>query len=206
MTPQTAVEQPLYGPRSRDPWFYGWRCIRRDGPDGHVYTERVPLTAWDVLHPQEEDFIVTNEAHDRILNYLKAVFNSRLADKSGALVLSDHRVDWQTAGLIPHGPDVVVLFDSAPWDIHRGTFPVRDMGAQPVLVVEVTSPSTRDTDMDDKVREYTLAGIPQYVIVDFREEDTGWQIVFLAYKPSPEGPVRQILPEPNRDWQMGNRC
>jgi Uma2 family endonuclease len=203
MTPtEPAAPTPAtHGPRAADPWFYGWRYVRRTRPDGTTYSEQVPLTSWDVLHPQEDDFIVANDAHDRIRLYLKAVFRWRLADRPGGwLVLGDHRVDWQTAGLIPHGPDVTVLSGSGPWDPHRGTYPVRDMGATPALVVEITSPSTREKDLDEKVTHYWRAGVPQYVIIDSREEDAGWQVVFLAYTPGPSGPVRAVLREPNRAW------
>lgn len=200
MTPTPAITVPPYGPRSRDPWFYGWRYVTRTAPDGTTSSEQVPLTAADVLHPQEDDFIVTNEAHDRTCNYLKAVFRWRLRDRRGALVLKDHRIDWQAADLEPHGPDVTVLYDSPPWNVHRGTYRVRDAGATPALVVEVTSESTRNNDLDDKVTHYWRVGIPQYVIVDSQEEDTGWQVSFLVYRPGPDGPVRQVLPEPNRVW------
>lgn len=201
MTTQTAAPPPAkFGPRAADPWFYGWRYVTRPGPDGKPVWEQVPLTAEDVLHPQEDDFIVTTDAHDTIRDYLKHVFRWRLSARPGALVLCDHRVDWQVPGIRAHGPDLTVLFDARTWDPHRGTYPVRDEGATPALVVEVTSPSTRENDLDKKVMHYCLAGIPQYLIVDFRETDNGWQVVFLAYRPSPEGPVRQILQEPNRVW------
>ncbi|HEX4610222.1 MAG TPA: Uma2 family endonuclease [Urbifossiella sp.] len=190
-------------PTATDPYFYGWRYVARTGPDGAVVRERVPLTAWDVLHPQEDDFIVHNDAHDNTCTYLKSVFRYRLRNRPGALVLSDHRIDWQAAGLVPHGPDVAVFLGANPWDPYRGTYPVRDEGAHPVLVVEVTSPSTRDKDFDEKVTEYYRAGVPLYVIVDLRppgDNEAPPEIRFLAYRPSPEGPVRVLPREPNRVW------
>ena len=197
----TATQAPTVPvPAARDPFFYGWRMVPSLRDDGTQKWDQVPLTEWDVLHPQEDDFIVQNDVHNDICMYLKNAFRWRLADRPGALVLQDHRVDWQTAGLIPHGPDIVVLFDSLPWDRHRGTYPVRDQGARPVLVVEVTSPSTRNKDLDEKVTDYFLAGIPLYAIVDVRTKEVEADIRLLAYRPSPEGPLRILSPEPNRVW------
>ncbi|WP_368073131.1 Uma2 family endonuclease [Streptomyces sp. WMMB 322] len=38
------------------------------------------------------------------------------------------------------------------------------------LVAELTSPSTRDADRDDKVRVYGRAGVPVYLLLDMEEE------------------------------------
>lgn len=199
MTP-TPVPVATHGPRAQDPWFYGWRFVTRTRPDGTTYDEQVPLTSEDVLHPQEGDFIVTNDAHDQICDYLKGVFRWRLRGRPGALVLKDHRIDWQRAGLLPHGPDVTVFADAPAWNRHRATYPVGDMGATPLLVIEVTSPSTRNKDLNEKVAHYARAGIPQYVIIDPQEDDTGWQVSFLDYRPGPTVAVRQLSAEPNRVW------
>ncbi len=59
-----------------DPFRLGWRYVTRRGPDGKEICEQVPLTEWDVLHPQEDDFIVTNYAHTRDLYYLFGAFES----------------------------------------------------------------------------------------------------------------------------------
>jgi Uma2 family endonuclease len=193
--------QPALGPEGEhDPFFYGWRYVRRVQADGTKKTEQVPLTREDVLHPREGDFIVNNDDHNIICLYLKDAIRLCLAGRPAARVFQDHRIDWQTAGLKPHGPDIAVLFDSPTWDGRRGTFRVRKEGARPILVLEVTSPSTRDTDLDEKVNEYCLAGIPLYVIVDLRETVQGPEIRLLAYRPSPDGPVRLFLPDPNKIW------
>ena len=189
---------------AHDPYFYGWRDIARLTPQGMV-SEKVPLTEWDVLHPLEGDFIVHNDAHNDICQYLKNVFRWRLAGHERTLVLQDHRVDWQFPGIEPHGPDVVVFFDAGPWDRSVGTYTVRNQGARPVLVIEVTSPSTRANDVGVKVQHYARIGIPLYVIVDLQppnrdNEEDAPEIVFTAYRPSPEGPVRVVDEEPNRVW------
>ena len=163
----------------------------------------MPLTKADVLHPEEDDFIVTNDLHSEILTYLRIVLRSRLGRQPGALVLSDHRVDWQFPGIRAHGPDIAVFFDSAPWDRMRGTYMMRDLGARPICVIEVTSPSTRATDLDEKVLHYTTVGIPLYVIVDLLELDGLPDIHLLAYQPSRDGPVQVMHNGANRVWIPG---
>jgi Uma2 family endonuclease len=162
--------------------------------------EKVPLTPWDVLHPEEEDFIVTSDAHDRDVHYLKDVFEDRTAGRHGALVLCDHRVLWGPPELGAHGPDVIVLDGlSGPWDPRRGTFPVAEMGARPVVVVEVTSPSTRDADLDEKVTDYFKAGVPLYIIADHRDTANGAFVRLTGHRATPDGYVR-VAEDPRGVW------
>ena len=183
-----------------DPYFYGWRMVSRSDEYGQTW-EKVPLTPWDVLHPEEEDFIVTNSANDRIIHYLKTVFEERVAGRAGVQVLCDHRVLWEIPMLGAHGPDVVVFENlNKPWNSLRATFPVMEMGARPLVIVEVTSPSTRYIDLDDKVEDYHKAGVPLYVIGDWRESVEGRPYIrLIAYRTTPEGYVR-IAENPRGVW------
>jgi colicin import membrane protein len=185
---------------NRDPFEYGWRMVPRLDADNNQTWEKVPLTEWDVLHPQEDDFHVTSDAHDRDIHYLKDVFTDRTAGRDGWLVLCDHRVEWARAEVGAHGPDVVVFEGlNKAWDPARRTFPVPEMGARPVVVVEVTSPSTRHIDLDEKVQDYFKAGVPLYVIADPRESHTGATVKLLAYRATPEGYAR-VPDDPNGVW------
>ncbi|WP_343070897.1 Uma2 family endonuclease [Streptomyces bathyalis] len=64
-----------------------------------------------------------------------------------------------------YGPDLYVAaraaFDTAKRYID---------GEALTLVCELTSPSTRDADWDDKVRVYGKAGVPVYLLLDMEEE------------------------------------
>lgn len=198
MATDTAPARP--GDPAADPYFYGWRYVARRRPDGTEYREQVPLSERDILFPQEDDFVVTNDAHDDALAYLKAAFRWRLAGRPGALVLSDHRIDFQVAGYEPLGPDVAVLADAGPLDRLNATYPLRDKGARPVLVVEVTSPSTRNTDLDAKVDAYYGVGVPLYVVADLRATAAGPDVRFLAYRAAADGPVRLASADRSRVW------
>jgi colicin import membrane protein len=192
-TPPPALEK-------EDPWRYGWRYVQRESPDGVVGYERVPLRQEDLLHPREDDFIVTNDAHNRDCTYLKNVLEAWASGKQGMLVLADVRVDWQRAGIEPHGPDLAVFEGVREWEPTDGTFTVADHGAQPVLVIEVTSPSTRNIDLGDKVAEYARAGVPFYAIIDRHEGPQGADDRLLGYRAIPEGQLRLPLDERGRLW------
>ncbi|MFI6583809.1 Uma2 family endonuclease [Embleya sp. NPDC050493] len=60
---------------------------------------------------------------------------------------------------------------------HDNYFPL----AMLALVVEVTSPSTRDRDFGAKLRTYAGAGVPVYVIVDRKN-----RVLVVHHEPDPE--------------------
>ena len=166
-----------------DPWFYGWRYVTRTEADGTETTVQVPLTEEDVLHPQEDDFIVQNDDHTSDCYYLKTVLDGHLADRPGVHVFHDHRMDWGVEGVKAHGPDFAVVQGFPDdWDGQRGTFCLAEYAARTLLVIEVTSPTTRKGDLDAKVIEYYRAGIPYYAIVD-RQYERGDKPRLFAYRP-----------------------
>lgn len=177
-----------------DPFRYGWRYAWQSGPNGQQKRVRVPLTQADVLHPQEDDFIVQNPTHEEDCHYLKTVLAAHLAGRPSVAIFRDMRMDWGVTGIEPHGPDLAVL-ENVPEDLppQLGTLQVRVSGAGPLLVIEVTSPTTRDVDLDEKVVEYDLAGVPFYAIVDRRVRNEREEIRLLAYRATDQGYVRVKL-------------
>ncbi len=183
-----------------DPYRLGWRYVKRRLEDGKEVSETVPLTKYDVLHPQEEDFIVNTEAHDINRDYLGDVFRYRVAGQEGALILCDHRIAWDVPDLEPLGPDIMAIFNVRPRTGARpATFQVADEGTRPAVIIEVTSPSTRSNDLTIKVDYYYRAGIPYYVIVDIIEDDHGaTQVVLMGYQRNAVGYVHMTPDE--RGW------
>lgn len=199
MSTVVGQQPPAPAPADDDPFRYGWRYVRRRRPDGTEELDQVPLTLEDVLHPEEEDFRVHTDGHNEDCMYLKAVLKARLRDRPDALVLSDCRVDWGVPGLRAHGPDVAVFFGvkrRRDW----GTFYVAREGARPQLVVEVTSPETRSTDVENKVEHYYRAGIPYYIIADAREENGQRSLRLIGYRRGPNGYELMPLDERGRLW------
>jgi colicin import membrane protein len=191
----TLLAQPLQGEQSDDdPFFDGWRYVLKKGADGKEKRIQVPLTQKDVLHPQEDDFIMHNEAHEEDCHYLKTVLAAHLAGQPGTVIYRDQRIDWGVAEIEPHGPDLAVLAD-VPNDRNsqQGTLHLSMSGAHPLLVIEVTSPSTRDVNLDEKVVEYDRVGVPFYAIVDRRIRNDREELRLLAYRTTREGYVRVKL-------------
>ena len=84
---------------------------------------------------------------------------------------------------------------------------MRRKGSKTVLAIEVTSPTTREIDLDDKVLLYERCGVPLYVIVDSRPAEAGGDVRFVAYRMSADGYTRvrsdgrsRLWIEPLRFW------
>jgi hypothetical protein len=74
-------------------------------------------------------------------------------------------------------------------------------GVRPVLIIEVTSPRTRQTDLEKKVQQYARAGVLHYVIAD-AEEGKGKRrrLRLLAYRLE-GGIYREVPTDPQgRVW------
>ncbi|MDN5272978.1 Uma2 family endonuclease [Chloroflexus sp. MS-CIW-1] len=184
-------------PPADDPFRYGWRYVRRPTPDDPDHLEPVPLTLEDVLHPEEGDFIVHSDRHETDRMYLTAVLRARLEVHGRAIVLSDVRVAWDVPDLRPHGPDVMVipgLRERRDWS----TFDVAEEGVRPALMIEITSPETRENDVVWKVAHYARAGVAQYVIVDNIGRRGERQLRLLDYRLV--GDTYRLQPSDERGW------
>ncbi len=161
----TLVSDPPSAP-ANDPFRYGWRFVHRPTPDDPHHLEQVPLILDDVLHPEVGDFIVHSDRHETDRMYLTDVLRLCLDRPGTAIVLSDVRIAWDVPGLRPHGPDVMVIPGLTQRD-DWSTFDVAQEGRRPALIIEITSPETRENDLVHKVEHYARAGVAQYVIVDY---------------------------------------
>ena len=197
MSTVSRPKPPKSPPPEPDPFRYGWRYVRVEGPDGTISFDQIPLTLEDVLHPEVGDFIVQTDGHDSDLNYLKDVFKAQLADDPQKAVISDCRVDWNLPGVKPLGPDVAV-FRGIKRHRDWSTFDVKAEGAEPLLVVEVTSPDTRQNDVVIKVDYYHRAKVPLYVIADVREQGEDRVIELIGYRYERAG--YQRIPLDERGW------
>jgi len=158
-------------PPDADPFRYGWRYVKRRDKEGNPVHEQIPLTLEDVLHPQEDDFIVNNTWHDLIRGYLRDAARAYFAGRSDVVLISDCRVDWGSKYGWIHGPDWALFTgNQTPWSISKGTFPLKKHKAKIECAIEVASASTRSNDFVDKVREYYLVGVPYYLIIDLPED------------------------------------
>ncbi len=173
-------------PASFDPYVYGWRDVCVTLPNGEQQWQRIPLTLADVLHPQEEDMLMPTEEHQRWRNYLYSVMTALLMDQPAAIVLSDTNVAWDVPDIAPHRPDIAVIFDVRQ-PKNWSTFDVREEGTRPALIIEITSPKTRNVDLEDKFDEYEQAEVPFYVIIDIRQRKRGVTRELKGYRLTPTG-------------------
>ena len=163
-----ALAEPLTPRRPPDdPFHIGRRPVRTVASNGDVSWSEVPLTEEDFLHPREEDEFMLSDPHSIATAYLRHALECGRREWPRVRTFTEHRVDWQVSGILPHGPDVVV-FDQFPtdWDSAGRTLHVADLGAEVLAVFEVTSESTRHIDFGDKFNEYARAGIRYYLVVD----------------------------------------
>lgn len=185
----------------QDRFAYGWRYVTKVAKNGSETKVQVPLTLEDILHPQEEDFRVLSNAHREDAQYLCGAFEIALNKTPHAQVLSDCRVAWTRDGKYAHGPDVAAIFnvrEKKDW----GTFNVVKEKTKPALIIEITSPETRSTDLVNKVREYAEQGVPHYVIADAKKKDDSRQVTLIDYHLDKEGGAYYMLPvdDEGRVW------
>jgi hypothetical protein len=189
--------------RTTDPYFYGFRYVNRPTIDGKTATVIEPLTKYDVLHPREGDHITQGDPHCEDFVYLRDVFKSRVArlpSLSHPLVLGDCLIDLGLADVEPVGSDVAV-FTNVPRRKLWSSFSVRKEKAVWVLVGEVTSPSTRDNDLNVKPAMYYQAGVPLYFIVDQESVRGGVrQLRLLGYERGRRGYRLMRLSADGRLW------
>src|SRR5262249_32197037 len=99
-------------------------------------------------------------------------------------------------------PDVTVIFGTR----RRRRWPSFDVareGVRPTLILEVTSESTRQTDLVTKRRQYYRAGVEFYVIVDelpAGNENDLRQLRILGYRRGRRGYERLELNDQGRLW------
>jgi len=182
-----------------DLYRYGWRYIKHPQPDGTTQFEQVPLTLHDVLHPEEEDFILQSALHDRLCAYFVNVVRARVAQDPTTVVLSDCRIAWDVPDVEPLGPDVALIFgvhEQRNWS----TFDVAVEGVRPALVIEVTKASTRQLDLYEKIDLYDLAGVPLYVVVDVVQRRNQAIPRLLGYQQTPTTYIPMIPNEQGWLW------
>ena len=144
-----------------DPFRIGQRYRTEVRADGRLKAIPVPLTEEDFLYPQPDDQFTGNVQHGEAMWYLYHAVGCGIRGRAGFRCFTRLSLDWQRAGMRPNAPDVSVFEDFVtPFATNRHTLPVLDSGAKPVLVIEVTVPSTRHLDLEVKWAIYHAAGVP----------------------------------------------
>lgn len=152
-------------PPDNDPYRYGWREVLQVTENGEEELVYIPLTLEDILHPEEDDRRMHAKDHERTCFYLYGAIDMNFSDDPHITVLPDVRIDWNVPGLRPMTPDIAVVFNVRE-ETNWSTFSVADEGTAPSLVIEMTSPTTRNVDLITKKERYAQVGVPFYFIID----------------------------------------
>lgn len=148
-----------------DPFFYGYRYVRRQ-VNGREVEEQIPLTEEDALHPLEGDYITTGDPHDIDRTKLRDVATYQVRGKPNLRIFSDMLIDLGLPGVRPVSPDLYLIQGLSLRRLYRSLNLRRNRRARLRLVMEITSPSTRNGDLTTKPRYYWQAGAEFYIIID----------------------------------------
>ncbi len=187
-----------------DPFFYGARWVPVDRGDGTTDLEQVPLTEEDLLDPQDGDEMPQGSLHSEIVlslrQRLKDWFKKR---EPQTAVYHDMKVRWPAEREFSPAPDLCVVRGLPDLQANRDSFDVLREGVAPCLVIEVTSPSTRRTDLGKKVDSYARVGVEEYFIVDTAPWRSGTGPLSLMGHRLREGSYCRI--EPNEQGRLRSR-
>jgi Uma2 family endonuclease len=145
--------------------IFNLNIVERRRADGSIVDEEVPLTLADLLAPLEGDKVSETLDHEDWRLYLADVFKRQVAADPTVVVLADVRVEWGPADMPAYTPDVAVMRGVRARQ-NWGTFDLVAERAEPVLVVEITSPATARNDRVTKRLAYGQVGVGCYVLID----------------------------------------
>lgn len=134
----------------------GWTRERylREAPDNQI---------WEFAKGEVIMHSPATAEHQRIVIFLNRLLSGYCETSGlGEVLTGPAAVD-----LLPDVTREPDLFVVAPEDADRATG--TPLAITPALVVEVTSPSTRRMDLEEKAEEYARAGVPEYWVVDLPE-------------------------------------
>ena len=156
----------------------GWRYETITRPNGTTEEVQVPLTIDEALHPEEGYIMPIRTYHDRVTDDLCDMLRAHFAEEAETVVYHDLIFVWDHPDVRNSAPDIAIVPNVRNVDADRGQFVVAEEGTRPRLVIEVVSPKTRTGDRVDKVRDYALAGVQEYIYIDHwnRKGQTVWEV------------------------------
>jgi len=153
-------------PTEGQDWSLGWRYETVRMANGRETQTRIPLTVEEARHPQEGYVMPERTEHDRISDDLCDMLRAYYEPTLDVAVFRNLVFTWDHPTVKPLAPDVAVVPHVRARDADRRQFVVADEGTRPLLVIEIVSRSSRGDDRVEKVRDYALAGVQEYVYID----------------------------------------
>lgn len=164
-------------------------------PDGRMEQVDLPLTVEMFLNPRIGDQIMQGRRHIETILEVGGLLIHHFQSSPDILVLCDHKL-FLDPGLPAPGPDVMVIRGVRNKEADRESFDVVEEGVRPSLILEIVSPldsKIRKADLEDKVRVYERAGIPEYLVVDSTRRDRRFRL--LGYRLDGAGRYQPIEPD-----------
>lgn len=159
------------------PLEYGYRQYT-DPETGEL--RYAPLTLLDIHYPTEDDIGVVFVSQGSFYAMWAAILATLLRTYFGPrwLILQDNLIYWQQPGVPPTGPDIAIIPDAVMPDEDHESYHVGRDGPIPIFVAEITSKSTRKSDLNTKPTRYAALGIQEYLIIDIRTRQTkDWRLI-----------------------------
>lgn len=159
---------PDHPPSLAQDWSRGWRYVTVRRADGTQEIEHVPLTEEEMLHPEEGFVMPERTEHARLCSDLAEMLRAHALNHPSLSVFRDLRFEWDHPEVKPYAPDIAVVAHVREPAADRGTFVVATEGVRPILLIEIVSPVSRQADRRQKVLDYALAGVQEYIYIDPR--------------------------------------
>ncbi len=186
---------------AEDPFRLGFRERLTTTSDGREVFEQIPLTAEDLVYPEEGDVVTQGVPHFSFLNLWIAPMVNLLEKRPGTIVTSDVNL------VLRHetkncGPDIAVIegdFDSTEVKraIPEGGINLSKVGGRLVFALEAVSTSEKEIENKDlkvNVKRYAAEGVQEYFTVYPKAEGKVYNLV--GRRLGPAGKYIKITPDP----------
>lgn len=151
-------------PGGGDPFRLGFRERRVTTPDGRRVFAQLPLTAEDLVYPQEGDHVTQGMPHYSFLHPQADAMRRCLEKRPGIVVTSDVTLVLRRDGK-NCGPDVAVIEGDFDPDAIPGAIQLREVGGRLAFALEAVSTSEReieDKDLKRNLVRYAREGVEEY--------------------------------------------
>jgi hypothetical protein len=153
--------------RKTDPFRLGFRYRTSSTADGRESVEQVPLTAEDLLYPQEGDVVADGLPHNEVLHPKADAVRRHLKKCPNLLVTCDVVLVLRSDGK-NCAPNLAVIdgdvdVSDIEWGVH-----LRDVGGRLVFALEVVGASEKEIeekDTRDNPARYAQEGVTEYFTI-----------------------------------------
>ncbi len=168
-------------------------------PDGDVVVEKIPLTLDVLLHPQEDDQVSQSRPHHKKLNPLADTLERFLERQPGVGVFSELMILWEQLGGRDVAPDIYVVKGVRDRNAIDGSFDPVVEKANPCLVIEVVSTSSRAMVRKDEEKNpelFAAMGVEDLVLLYPPRPVTEQRLRLDARRLTAPGRYRANRPDP----------